>query len=70
MTDIESPTNRQFIFHRDNRQPTELLRIVPRDSGFDVVIPEHVTLTEAAQTFIDAVNDLLAKSKEARERML
>lgn len=67
MSDIgESPTNTQVIFHRDNRQPTEMLRIVPKEGGFDVVIPEHITLTEAAQTFIDAVNDLLAKSKEDR----
>ena len=55
----------QFIFHRNHHhydKSTEMLRIVPTEDGFDVVIPEHVTLTEAAQNFIDVVNDLLAKT--------
>jgi hypothetical protein len=43
----------------------EIFRITPTETGFDVVIPEGITLTEAAQTFIDAVNDLLSKRHKA-----
>jgi hypothetical protein len=37
-------------------------RIVPTETGWDIVIPEDVTLTEAAQKFIDTVNGMLGRS--------
>ena len=64
MKAINQNNEAAFTFHESNR-PSEMLRIVPTEDGFDVVIPEHVTLTEAAQTFIDAVNELLAKRNPA-----
>ena len=42
--------------------PREILRIVPTETGWDVVIPPDVTLTEAAQKFIDTVNELRRES--------
>jgi len=47
--------------------PREILKIVPTETGFDVVIPDNVTLTEAAQKFIDMVNEMLQRSKEKNE---
>lgn len=44
---------------RFNEPTREYLRIVPTDSGFDVQIPEGVTLTEAASRFIEAVRKQL-----------
>lgn len=49
-------TEGQLRFHEPTR---EYLRIVPTDSGFDVQIPEGVTLTEAASRFIEAVRKQL-----------
>lgn len=46
---------------------TEVLRIVPHDNTFDVVIPDGITLNEAAKTFIDAVNNMLASNRNANE---
>jgi hypothetical protein len=42
--------------------PREVFRITPTETGFDVVIPEDVTLTEAAQKFIDTVNEMLGRA--------
>lgn len=39
------------------------VRINPTDTGFDVRIPEGVTLTEAASRFIEAVRGMLKTLK-------
>ena len=41
----------------------EIVRIIPTDTGFDVRIPEGVTLTEAASRFIEAVRGMLKTLK-------
>lgn len=46
----------------------EWLRIVPSENGWDVVIPEDVTLTQAAQMFIQAVNELKSKMQPTVEK--
>jgi len=46
--------------------PREILKIVPTKTGFDVVIPDSVTLTEAAQKFIETVNEMLGKAKDGQ----
>ena len=55
----------KFIFSSGNASGTgptkEILRIVPNETGWDVVIPHDVTLTEAAQKFIDTVNGMLGQ---------
>ena len=55
----EEETMIRFI---DTGTPKEWFRIVPTETGWDVVIPEDVTLTEAAQKFIDTVNGMLGKA--------
>ncbi len=47
---------------RFNDPSREWFRIVPSENGWDVIIPEDVTLTEAAQKFIEAVNQLKTKT--------
>jgi hypothetical protein len=42
--------------------PKEILRIVPTETGWDICIPEDVTLTEAAQRFVNAVNEILGRA--------
>jgi hypothetical protein len=42
----------QVVFHE---YPKEILRIVPTEKGFDIVIAEGVETTEAVEVFIDAV---------------
>jgi hypothetical protein len=37
----------------------EVMRIVPTETGFDVKIPDGVTMTEAAKTFIETVKQML-----------
>ena len=37
----------------------EWFRIIPTEAGFDIRIPEDITLTEAAERFIEAVRDRL-----------
>lgn len=44
-------------------QGKELLRIVPTEDGFDIEIPNGITMTEAAKGFIDAVVALLRNQK-------
>jgi hypothetical protein len=42
----------------------EWFRIVPTEGGWDVVIPDEVTITEAAKIFIETVNEMLVKDKK------
>jgi hypothetical protein len=37
----------------------EVMRIAPTETGFDVKIPDGVTMTEAAKTFIETVEQML-----------
>lgn len=37
----------------------EVMRIVPTETGFDVVIADGITMTEAAEQFIKTVRGLL-----------
>jgi len=43
------------------KPPREIIRFTPTETGFDVIIPEDVTLTEAAQKLIETVRGLLGK---------
>jgi hypothetical protein len=36
--------------------------IKPTETGWDICIPEDVTLTEAAQRFVNAVNEILGRA--------
>lgn len=41
------------------KQSREVLRVTPTETGFDVVIPDGITMTEAAQIFVNAVKDII-----------
>jgi hypothetical protein len=55
LNSIEQPKNSAVIWSRDG---TEIFRIVPTAAGWDVVLNPARTMTEAAQCFIEAVNNL------------
>lgn len=41
----------------------EVLRICHTDTGFDVIIPDGITMTEAAEKFIESIRPMLANCK-------
>jgi hypothetical protein len=49
----------KFVF---STSAGEWFRIVSTENGWDIKIPDDVTLTEAAQKFIETINGLMGKS--------
>jgi len=41
------------------------IRIIPTETGFDVKIPDGITMTEAALIFVQAVERILEERKPA-----
>lgn len=56
MEDSNKATTESHITITRGADAREILRLIPTETGFNVLIPEGVTMTEAARDFVEAVS--------------